>query len=62
MMNRGRVIQEWVEYLVEYRVDYQVDYQILSKFLSKKVKFLLESCEFFFLKWVLVQYLFDYDP
>ena len=57
MMNRGRVIRGRVEYQVEYRVDYQ----ILGKFLSKKVEFLLESGEIFF-KWVLVEYLFDYDP
>ena len=57
MMNHGQVIQG----RVEYRVKYQVDYQILGEFLSKKVEFLLESGEFFF-KWVLVEYLFDYDP
>ena len=34
---------------------------ILGEFLSKKVKFLLQSGEIFF-KWVLVEYLFDYDP
>ena len=59
MMNRGQVIRGLVEYRVKYWVDYRVDYQILGKFLSKKVEFLLESGE---KKWVLVEYLFDYDP
>ena len=62
MMDRGRVFWGWVKYRVEYWVDYQVDYQILGKFLSKKVEFLLKSGKFFIFKWVLVEYLFDYDP
>ena len=57
MMNWGRVIRG----RVEYRVKYRVDYRILGEFLSKKVEFLLESGDIFF-KWVLVEYLFDYDP
>ena len=61
-MNRGRVSLGQVEYQVEYRVDYWVNYQILGQFLSKKAEFLLESGEIFFFKWVLVLYLFDYDP
>ena len=58
MMNQGWVI--WGR--VEYRVKYQVNYRILGEFLSKKVEFLLKSGEKKFWKWVLVEYLFDYDP
>ena len=51
MMNRGRVIQG--------RVEYRVDYQILGEFLSKKSQvFTLIYSNI----WVLVEYLFDYDP
>ena len=49
MMNQGRAIRG------------RVEYWILGKFLSKKVEFLLESGEKKFKKWVLVEYLFDYD-
>ena len=54
MMDRGRVIQPWVEY--------RVDNRILGEFLSKKVEFILESGWKKIKKWVLVEYLFDYDP
>ena len=54
MMDRGRFIRP--------RVKYRVEYRILGEFLSKKVEFLLKSGEKKFWKWVLVEYLFDYDP